>query len=121
MDALISRSSAARAGLSIGEPFVAAWRDVPMAISEGDGRVHLERATIGISARWAAEPSAMPVAGDFDRNGCADIALVGGYHAGGVPWTQVPIAYSQCDETFAEGWISAADFALYASQDAHAV
>jgi subtilisin family serine protease len=46
-------------------------------------------------ATWAAAPGVQSVPGDFNKDGFADIALVGG---GG--WSTIPIAFSNGDGTF---------------------
>jgi hypothetical protein len=49
----------------------------------------------------AAQPGARPVAGDFDGDGLADIAIVGGVDSDGQPWPTIPLALSNgADGTF---------------------
>ena len=49
----------------------------------------------GVFAQWASQPGVQAVAGDFNGDGKADIALVGG--AG---WYTVPMAFSNGNGTF---------------------
>jgi hypothetical protein len=50
-------------------------------------------ASQSISFGYSNAPLA-PVAGDFNGDGCSDIALVGGQSAiGGTSWNQIPIAF----------------------------
>ena len=44
---------------------------------------------------YAQQNGAKPVAGDFNKDGLADIALVGG-----VGWGSVPVAFSYGDGSF---------------------
>lgn len=76
------------------------WASVPVAMAHGDGSFHITNETVthtdyGDFARWASSPNVKPVAGDFDADGDADIALVGG-----IGWNTVPIAFSNGDGSF---------------------
>lgn len=67
------------------EPFIS------VAVSRGDGSFGDNSYSVSdpAFATWAARPGAKPLAGDFDRDGKIDIALVGG--AG---WTSIPISFA---------------------------
>jgi hypothetical protein len=85
-------------------------------------------------ARTRAPRTATAVAGDFDGNGCTDIALVGGYFADGRPRDSIAVALanrrgfidwhvlgadvpkSLCDGTFSAATFSTGDFAIFANQ-----
>jgi len=75
------------------------WATMPVAFSSGDGTYHGTNAgeTSGDTGfpDYAQVSGAKPVAGDFDGDGFADIALVGG--AG---WATMPIAFSNGDGTY---------------------
>jgi hypothetical protein len=69
---------------------------ITVAFSNGDGSFRLTQRAAGLSsfAGWIAQ-GGRPVAGDFDHDGSADIALVG---VSG--WTTIPVALSNGDGTF---------------------
>lgn len=71
------------------------WTAIPVALSRSDGRFNVLDLAIPNFGAWAASPNVKPIVGDFDRDGDADIALVGG--AG---WNTMPIAFSRGDGTF---------------------
>jgi hypothetical protein len=73
---------------------------IPIAYATGDGHFRathgkLTSGDLGFTA-YAILPGAKPVPGDFNADGCADIALTGGSG-----WTTIPVAFSNCDGTFA--------------------
>jgi hypothetical protein len=71
------------------------WNTVPIAFSNGDGTFRVTNSVIPNVPTWALVAGATPVGGDFDGDGRADIALVGGQG-----WSTIPIAYSKGDGTF---------------------
>jgi hypothetical protein len=71
------------------------WATVPIAYSNGDGTFNVVNGAAADFAGWAAQPRVRRLVGDFDQNGCSDIALVGG-----IGWNTIPIAFSQCDGTY---------------------
>jgi len=78
----------------------AGWASVPVAFSNGDGTFKITNDTVtnsspGDFARMAATPGAHALVADFNQDGKADIALVGGTN-----WASVPVAFSNGDGTF---------------------
>ncbi len=73
------------------------WGSIPVAFGNGDNTFHVINRYIpdygGAFGSWASISTAVP--GDFDSDGCTDIALVGGSG-----WGSVPIAFSNCNGTF---------------------
>jgi hypothetical protein len=67
---------------------------VPIAFSNGDGSFHVTNTAIAGFATWAAQGTKL-VSADFDGDGKADLALVGG--AG---WGSIPVAFSNGDGSF---------------------
>ena len=73
----------------------AGWYTVPMAFSRGNGTFTVTNSAVPNIPGWAMSSTVRPVAGDFNGDGRADIALVGG--AG---WYTVPMAFSRGNGTF---------------------
>jgi hypothetical protein len=71
------------------------WGSVPVAFSGGDGTFNLTNLANQQFASYAATTGAKPLVGDFNRDGMADIALIGP-----TQWGFVPIAFSNGDGTF---------------------
>jgi hypothetical protein len=67
----------------------AGWRTIPVAMSQGNGRFTFTNTWVGDFGAWAATPGVKALAGDFNRDGHTDIALVGG-----PGWNTLPIAFS---------------------------
>lgn len=65
------------------------WRTIPVAMSRGNGRFTVTNTWVGDFGVWAETANVTPLAGDFNRDGHTDIALVGG--AG---WASIPVAFS---------------------------
>lgn len=65
------------------------WNTIPVALARGDGKYTIMNTYVGAFGAWASTPGVKPVAGDFNRDGHTDIALVGGPY-----WTSIPIAFS---------------------------
>jgi hypothetical protein len=78
------------------------WASIPVAFSSGDGSFTVTNIpTSGPPfATFASQLGAKPVTGDFNNDGLADIALTGGFSSPGVPWTTIPIAFSNGDGSF---------------------
>ncbi len=68
---------------------------VPIAMSNGDGTFRFTNLVSGPFGAFARQAGAKPVAGDFNGDGLADIALTGG-----IGWGSVPVAFSKGDGTF---------------------
>jgi hypothetical protein len=67
----------------------AGWRTIPVAMSQGNGKFTITNNWVGDFGAWAEGTNVKPVAGDFNRDGHTDIALVGG-----TGWNTLPIAFS---------------------------
>ncbi len=81
----------------------AGWTDVMLALSRGDGTFTVENKDAATFAELSARAGVTAVAGDFNRDGRADIALTGG--AG---WTSIPIWMSSpgLGHTMTNYWVS---------------
>lgn len=71
------------------------WNTIPVAWSNGNGSFNVTNTNNAGFAALAAVPGARPIAGDFNRDGMTDIALIGG--AG---WTALPVAFSYGNGSF---------------------
>jgi hypothetical protein len=72
---------------------VAGWGSVPIAFSNGNGTFFVRNQPIDQFAYWASLSGVVPLVGDYNGDGLADIALTG--HSG---WGSVPIAFSMGPE-----------------------
>jgi hypothetical protein len=73
------------------------WRSIPVALSNGDGTffgLNVVQSDTSFM-RYSTQMGAIPVAGDFNNDGRADIALTGG-----VGWSTIPVAFSNGDGSF---------------------
>jgi hypothetical protein len=87
------------------------WASIPVAFSVGDGTFQVTNASVQGFATFAAEPGVRVLTGDFNGNGCTDIALTGN-----ADWASIPVAFSNGDGTFNVTNASAQDFATWAAQ-----
>ncbi|WP_238176837.1 FG-GAP repeat domain-containing protein, partial [Kribbella albertanoniae] len=74
------------------------WQSVPVAFASADGTFRVANKVFPSSwPQWAATENVRTLAGDFNKDGRADLALVGG-----PGWQSVPIALSTGDGSFTE-------------------
>jgi len=90
----------------------AGWRSIPVAFSNGDGTFGVANSVVDDFPYYAAEPGAKPVAGDFNGDGRADVALTGGAN-----WGSIPVAFSRGDSSFGVTNLGVADFPFYAQEN----
>ena len=72
-----------------------AWTYVPVAFSNGDGTFNVVNPTTSNFPGWAATAGAVPLVGDFNADGRADVALTGPSS-----WSTVVVAFSNGDGSF---------------------
>jgi hypothetical protein len=89
----------------------AGWTSQPIAFSHGDGQFSDTNEAVGPWAGWAHTSGAKAVAGDFNRDGFVDIALVGGSG-----WRTIPVAFSDGEGTFTVTNFTHPTFAAFAAQ-----
>ena len=83
-----------------------AWTTLPVALSRGVETFTTVNDAMPHFPQWAGVAGATVVAGDYNDDGCADLALTG--PAG---WTSVPFALSDGDGSFTEQNVVSARFA----------
>ena len=88
------------------------WGSVPVAFSYGNGMFSVTNSAVPNFPVYAGQNGAKPVAGDFNKDGFADIALTGG-----VGWGSVPVAFSYGDGTFRVTNSAVPNFPVYAGQN----
>jgi len=91
---------------------VGVWRDIPVALSNGDGTFRIVDNTVVMPDNfglWAGAANVKVLSGDFDGDGTTDIALVGG-----IGWTDVPVALSNGNGTFRLNDVDSPEFAAWA-------
>jgi hypothetical protein len=96
------------------------WTTVPVAFSLGDGTFTVTNDNVAAFPTYATQVGASAVAGDFNGDGYADLALTGGWIPGSppTPWNTIPVAFSNHDGTFRVTNLGVAGFATYATQTA---
>jgi hypothetical protein len=87
-----------------------AWT-IAVALSDGNGGFEVTNETLEDFPVWASQSGSTPVPGDFDGDGCGDIALVG---ASGV--RTIPVAFSNCGGSFRVTNAAVAEFPAWAQQ-----
>jgi hypothetical protein len=86
----------------------AGWNTIPVALSNGDGTFQVTNEVVASFPQTAA--GALAVAGDFNGDGSADIALTGG-----TGWDTIAVAFSNGDGTFRVTNVAAAGFPTWAA------
>lgn len=81
------------------------WSTIPVAFSNRDGSFRVTNLMTQNIPAWAQASGAYAVAGDFNGDGAADIALLGGSG-----WTSIPVAFSNRNGTFAQSNTIVPDF-----------
>jgi hypothetical protein len=76
----------------------AGWGSIPVAFSLGTGAFQVTNYWLGDFPGFAQQNGARPIAGDFNGDGFADVAL-----SGGAGWGSVPVAFSYGNGTF---WVT---------------
>jgi hypothetical protein len=74
------------------------WQSIPVAFSDGNGKFTITNSFVGSFGNMfgaASHPNAKAVAGDFNRDGYTDIALVGG-----TGWMSIPVAFNTGNGNF---------------------
>lgn len=71
------------------------WSTLPVAMSNGNGSFAVVNGSVGAFAEWSSRFGARHLLGDFDGDGCTDVALTGP-----TTWSTLPVALSDCDGTF---------------------
>ena len=93
------------------------WNTVPVAFSNGDGTFRVTNDYVPNFPVYATQ-GAQVLAGDYDGDGKADLALTGGGIPGACsPWNTLPVAFSNGDGTFAVDNDNISSFGTYAVQD----
>jgi hypothetical protein len=67
------------------------WYSLPVAFNNGDRSFTVRNGDLADFPAWAADDGVKPVVGDFNGDGCSDIALTGNAY-----WASVPVAFSNC-------------------------
>lgn len=67
------------------------WRSAPAAYSNGNGTFAVDNRDLGEAGVWAGEPGAVPMVGDLDADGRADLMLA---MVGQGSWITLPTAIS---------------------------
>jgi astacin (peptidase family M12A)/VCBS repeat protein/uncharacterized protein DUF5648/FG-GAP repeat protein len=86
------------------------WSTLPIARSDGDGTFTVTNTVVGDFAGWATAPGVQVLTGDFNSDGCTDVALTG--PSG---WSTLPLALSNCRGGFTVQNVPAAQFAAWAA------
>ncbi len=93
------------------------WNTLPVAQSNRDGTFRVSNQYTGeFSSSWAQTAGARPVAGDFDKDGDADLALVGGQS-----WNTIPLGFSNGDGSFRVTNKVVTEFAEWAAHGAKVI
>jgi hypothetical protein len=85
------------------------WNTVPVAFSNGDGTFTTTNFPVTDFPSYAQTAGAKPVAGDFNGDGFADIALTGGSG-----WNTIPVAIGLSDGHFLTKNFTVANFPSHA-------
>ncbi|MBI3899898.1 MAG: VCBS repeat-containing protein [Gammaproteobacteria bacterium] len=74
---------------------VLGWASLPVAFSNGNGSFNVTNVGSASFASWASTASVQVLSGDFNADGRADLALIGG-----LGWASVPVAFSNGNGAF---------------------
>lgn len=88
----------------------AGWYTMPIAFSNGDGSFTVTNQPITSFAGWATAANVKIIVGDFNGDGCHDLALTGA-----ATWYTLPVAMSNCNGAFTVTNSTATNFAGWAS------
>ena len=67
---------------------------IPLAASNGNGSFTVTNAPTPNFPIWAIDSRVRKLVGDFNGDGRADLALIGGWTNGSTPWHTIPLAFS---------------------------
>lgn len=86
------------------------WMTVPVAMPRGEEEFSVMDDPMPNFPGWSRAPGAQLLVGDYDGDGCEDLALTGG--AG---WSVIPVAVSNGDGSYHEQNVAAPTFAAWAA------
>jgi hypothetical protein len=93
------------------------WNTIPVAFSNGNGTFRVTNTTVTTFPTMATQVHPQLVAADFDGDGRADLALIGGRTPStGAPWGTTPVAFSGGDGSFRTTHLSDGGFSQFATQ-----
>ncbi|HKE98399.1 MAG TPA: VCBS repeat-containing protein [Actinomycetes bacterium] len=87
-----------------------AWTTLPVAMPRGEEEFFVMNDPLPHWPQLAAAPGVKAVVGDYDADGCEDLALTGG-----TGWSQIPVALSNGDGSFNEQDVTSPQFAGWAA------
>ena len=87
------------------------WTTIPIAFSNGSGGFSVTNRTVADFPAWAAEPGVKIVSGNFDGDGDADLAAVGG-----AAWRSITFALSDGSGRFTPANLPMSEFPAWSAQ-----